>query len=113
MSLNLGPEFTTQGAKCSTRDPITHALLTAPPHTPVVCLTHCDSDEEKVADILRGVATERGVAYHHMDLVEGEKGLEKWCAEGGWMVVNYSHLLKNPQETWQWLSEVLCVVMCG
>lgn len=114
--LSLGPEFTSWGRKWSHRDRVDSVLSSVPPCTPVACLIHSESDEDRVAGILRAVAKEKGVPCHHLELGDTDNDLlklEGWGSEGGWAVIGYSYLQSSPQRTWQQLTKVVqCVCVC-
>ena len=123
----VSSEYTTRP---TAEDSIDHVLSTKKLSTPVVCLTHREGDEERVEQILRESARERDIDFHQIELVnDADRELilaELASCERGWVVVTYSHLLKDPQSTWRLLTEVsnhwdqlalyivpvLCVCVC-
>ena len=107
VSETLGPQYTTQETGGDTID---NVLSVKTLSLPVVCLTHCEGDEEKVEKLLRESARERGVVFYHVQLAddgEGERVLRdlvQWSS--GWVMITYSHLLGDPKNTWNKLTEV-------
>ena len=113
MSLTAGHQYISQW---TVEDSIASVLSMNTLPVPVVCLTHCEGDEENVEKILRESARERGVRFHHVELADdGDKEeviseLVRWSSEHSWWVlITYTHLLEDPKTTWKLLTEVkLC-----
>jgi hypothetical protein len=108
VSETLGPQYTTQETGGDTID---NVLSVKTLSLPVVCLTHCEGDEEKVEKLLRESARERGVVFYHVQLADdGDRervlrDLVQWSS--GWVMITYSHLLGDPKNTWNKLTEVI------
>ena len=120
VSLEFGPEMTSCGAHFKPQNPLDQIISNGlPSSTPVVCLTYSEDNEDTVAGILRVGARERGVAYHYIELDDMwdrdsvQSNLGVWSCEGGWMVIGCSYLQRNPQKTWQQLTEVGTLGRCG
>ena len=110
VSLTAGTEYTTQLAH---KVAIDQVLLRKKLPTPVVCLTHCEGDEERVEQTLRKSARERQVEFHLVELADAtdreraRTELNTWSSsDGGWVLITFSHLLDEPQITWKLLAEV-------
>lgn len=110
VSLTVGPQYITQGKPQASID---HILSVNALTLPVVCLTHCEGDEERVEEILRDSARDKEVVFHHVELADDcdtdglLTDLARWSGEENrWVLITYSHLLRDPKTTWSQLTEV-------